>query len=90
MKSKDLWIMKRKKNYLQEIKEDKKEKEEIIWKNKKLKEENNKLKEEIKRLRRIRRENKRKLKKKILKYILNLEDKINKRKEIYQKIKISY
>ena len=85
MKSKDLWIMKRKKNYLQEIKEDKKEKEEIIWKNKKLKEENNKLKEEIKRLRRIKREEKRKLKKKIIKYILNLKDRIIKKKEYIKK-----
>ena len=83
-------MIKRKRNHLQKIKEDKKEKEKIIWKNKRLKEENNKLKGEIRRLRRIRRENKRKLKKKILEYILNLEDKINKRKEIYQKIKISY
>ncbi len=76
-------MIKRKRNHLQKIKEDKKEKEKIIWKNKRLKEENNKLKGEIRRLRRIRRENKRKLKKKILEYILNLKDRINGRKGMY-------
>jgi len=43
---------------------------------------------EIKKLRKIKIEKKRKIKKKIIKYIINLEDKMIKRKKIYKEIKV--